>query len=258
MATKKKRRPRRRPGSEGSPQTAAGSRGSQATSGASPERRERKELARRAREAERKRARRASLVRRGAYFAGVTAVAIGILFFLQRAAGPRPIPEAAIRAAEAAGCSSIDSPEASAPGNQHLAADASHEYDQHPATSGFHDPASLPIPPHVYDGPIPETKAVHNLEHGAVILYYRQSGAGALSAAKVARLTTIANTTDNVILAPYEGLPDDAALALTAWNQLQTCPATVSGPQATTIARGFIDGFVCTNNAPEGSLGPGC
>jgi len=258
MATKKKRKQRRRPGSEGSPQSAAGPRGSQTSSGASPERRERKELARRAREAERKRARRASLVRRGAYFAGVTAVAIGILFFLQRAGGPRPIPGAAIQAAEAADCSTIDSPAASAPGNLHLAAGASYTYDEHPATSGFHDPSSLPIPPHVYDGPIPETRAVHNLEHGAVILYYRQSGDAALSAAKVARLTTIANSTDNVILAPYEGLPDGAALALTAWNKLQTCPSTVSGPQTTTVARGFIEGFVCTANAPEGSLGPGC
>lgn len=257
MAAKKKRKPRRPSGSQGAAQTAATPRGPQA-SGASPERRERKEQVRQAREAERKRARRAALLRRSAYFAGVTAVAIGILFFFQRAAGPRPISEVAIQAAQAAGCSTIDSPVASAPGNQHLEAGASYEYEQHPATSGFHDPASLPIPPHVYDGPIPETKAVHNLEHGAVILYYRQSGDGALSAAKVARLTTIANTSDNVILAPYEGLPDGAALALTAWNKLQTCPATVSGPQATTVSRGFIEGFVCTSNAPEGKLGPGC
>lgn len=186
------------------------------------------------------------------------AVAIGILFFLQRASSPRPISQAAIQAAEAAGCSTIDSPAASAPGSQHLDAGASYAYDQHPATSGFHDPSPLPIPPHVYDAPIPETNAVHNLEHGAVIMYYRRSGDGALSASKVTRLTSIANTTDNVILAPYEGLPDGAALALAAWNKLQTCPSTVSGPQTTTIARGFIEGFVCTSNAPEGKLGPGC
>lgn len=257
MATKKKRKPRRPPGSDGAVQTGATPSGPRA-SGASPERRERKELARRAREAERKRARRAALVRRGAFFAGITVVAFGILFFLQRTASPRPIPEAAIQAAETAGCSAIDSPAGSAPGNQHLAVGASYEYDQHPATSGFHDPSPLPIPPHVYDAPIPETKAVHNLEHGAVIFYYRRSGDGALSAAKATRLTVIANTTDNVILAPYEDLPAGTALALTAWNKLQTCPSTVTGPQATTIARGFIEGFVCTGNAPEGNLGQGC
>lgn len=257
MAAKKRRKPRRPSGSDGAAHTEGTHSGARATS-AHPERRERKEEVRRAREAEHKRARRSALLRRAAYFAGVTAVAIGILFFLQRAASPRPIPQAAIQAAAAAGCSTIETPASNAPGNQHLEAGASYVYDQHPATSGFHDPAPMPIPPHVYGAPVPETKAVHNLEHGAVILYYRQSGTGALSAAKVARLTTIANKTDNVILAPYEGLPDGTALALTAWNKLQTCPSTVSGPQTTTIAHGFIEGFVCTSNAPEGKLGPGC
>jgi hypothetical protein len=257
MATKKKRKPRRRTGSDGSTQTGAAPPRSPGASGANPDRRERKEEARRAREAERKRAKRAALLRRGVYFAGVTAVAIGVLFFFQRAASPRPVPEAAIQAAEIAGCSTIETPASSAPGSQHLEAGAGHAYDQHPATSGLHDPAPMPIPPHVYDAPIPETKAVHNLEHGAVILYYRQSG-DALSAAKMARLTAIAKTSDNVILAPYEGLPDDSALALTAWNKLQTCPSSASGPQITTIARGFIEGFVCSSNAPEGKQGQGC
>jgi len=253
MMAAKKRRPRRSTAPGGSAAS-----GSSVKTGASPERRERKDLARREKEAARKRERRTAFLRRAAFFAGVTAVAIGILFFFQRAVSPRPIPQAAIQAAETAGCSTVDSPAGSAPGGQHLEAGASHTYDQHPATSGFHDGSPLPIPPSVYDGPIPETKAVHNLEHGAVILYYRQSGDGALSSAKVSRLTTVANTTDNVILAPYEDLPDGTALALTAWNKLQTCPSTVSGPQTTTIARGFIEGFVCTSNAPEGKLGPGC
>src|SRR5438094_749670 len=80
-----------------------------------------------------------------------------------------------------------------------------------PATSGPHDPSPLPIPPHVYPAPIPETKAVHNLEHGAVILYYRQSGDGALGQAIVDRLATIAKTSNNTILAPYPNLPSGAS-----------------------------------------------
>ena len=79
---------------------------------------------------------------------------------------------------------------------------------------------------------------MHNLEHGAVIMYYRQSGDGALPQGLVARLTTIANESHNVILAPYTPLPDGTALALAAWNKLQTCPATISGPQTTNVARG--------------------
>ena len=116
----------------------------------------------------------------------------------------------------------------------------------------------MPIPPHVYPAPIAETRAVHNLEHGAVILYYRQAGNGALGQAIVDRMTTIANATDNVILAPYEQLPEGTALAFAAWNKLQTCPTTVTGPQATLIARGFIEAYLCTSNAPESQNGEGC
>ena len=191
-------------------------------------------------------------------FALIGVIGVGVVFYLQRAASPRPIPQAAVDAAKAAGCSDVQTPAASAPGGLHLQPGASYTYDQHPATSGYHDPTPLPIPPRVYTAPIQETNAVHNLEHGAVIMYYRQSGDGALPPAIVARLTTIANESHNVILAPYTPLPDGTALALTAWNKLQTCPATVDGPRSTNIARGFIEAFVCTSNAPEGKLGEGC
>ena len=92
-----------------------------------------------------------------------------------------------------------------------------------------HDPSPLPIPPRVYTEPISETNAVHNLEHGAVIMYYRQSGDAALPQDVVDRLATIANDGHNTILAPYGPLPDGTALALAAWNKLQTCPATDHG-----------------------------
>jgi hypothetical protein len=249
MANKKRRKPRR---------PATGPATPPASGGASPERRERKELARQAREAERKRAERSARLRRFGTFALIGVIGVGVVFYLQRAASPRPIPQAAVDAAKAAGCSDVQTPAASAPGGLHLDPGASYTYDQHPATSGYHDPTPLPLPPRVYSAPIQETNAVHNLEHGAVIMYYRQSGDGALPPAIVARLTTIANESHNVILAPYTPLPDGTALALTAWNKLQTCPATVNGPQSTNIARGFIEAFVCTSNAPEGKLGEGC
>lgn len=255
----KRRKPRRPAGDRAS----GSSKGIQKTGGAkpggaSPERRERKEEARQAREAARKHARRAASIRRVATFAIVVVVGLVIIQLFQRAARTRPISQAAIAAAKAGGCTDVQTPASSAPGSQHLAAGASYTYDQHPATSGFHDPSPLAIPPHVYPSPLQETNAVHNLEHGAVIMYYRQSGNGALPAGVLDRMTTIADATNNVILAPYEQLPDGTALAFAAWNKLQTCPATVTGPQAREIALGFIDAFVCTSNAPEGNLGQGC
>lgn len=250
MAGKKRRKPRRP--TSGGP-TAPADPGASAT-----ERRDRKDQARLAKEAARKRARRSAKMKRVTSFAVVAAVGIGVFAFLQRASSPGSIPQAAIAAAEAAGCGGVETPASSAPGGLHLESGASYSYDQHPATSGYHDPSPLAIPPHVYPAPIAETRAVHNLEHGAVIMYYRQSGDGALAQPILDRMTTIANATDNVILAPYAQLPEGTALALAAWNKLQTCPAGVSGPQAREIALGFIHAFVCTSNAPEGKLGQGC
>ena len=250
MANKKRRKPR--------PPATAPSASGPKPGGANPDRRERKELARQAKETERKRAQRSARMRRVATFSLIGVIGVGIVFYLQRAASPRPIPQNAVDAAQAAGCSAVETPASSAPGGLHLDPGASYTYDQHPATSGYHDPSPLSIPPRVYPAPIQETRAVHNLEHGAVIMYYRQSGDGALPKEIVDRLTTIANDSHNVILAPHEQLPQGTALAFAAWNKLQTCPATVSGAQAGDIARGFIAAFVCTSNAPEGNLGEGC
>jgi hypothetical protein len=251
MAPKKKRKPRRASDAQTQQRSAP-------APGRSQDRRERKEQARQAREAERKRAQRSAALRRAISFALVALVAVGIFYFLQRAASPRPVPPSATEAASAADCSSVETPASDAPGGIHLASGQEHAYDQNPPTSGPHDPAPLPIPHRVYAAPIAQTNAVHNLEHGAVIMYYRQSGDGALPAPIVSRMTSIANDTNNTILAPYEPLPDGTALAFTAWNKLQTCPATVTGPQATAIAKGFIHAFLCTANAPEGNQGEGC
>ena len=255
MPSKRKRKPRRSP--PGQP-SAPGPAPPRSGAGPSSERRERKELARQAREASRKRAARAARIRRLTSFAVVGVIVLGVFYFLSRAASPRPVPQAAVDAAQAAGCSEVQTPTSDAPGGLHLDPGASYTYDQHPATSGYHDPTPLPIPPHVYTAPIAETGAVHNLEHGAVVMYYRQSGDGTLGQAIVDRMTAIANATDNVILAPYEQLPEGTALAFAAWNKLQTCPAAVTGSQAREIALGFIQAFVCTSNAPEGNLGQGC
>jgi hypothetical protein len=222
-----------------------------ARGGANEARRERKEQARQAREAERKRAARRAAYRRAITITAVGVVAIGAFWWFNRAAAPRPIPEAAIRAAEAAGCTTVETPLDSAPANQHLQAGQSYTYDQHPATSGWHDPSPLPLDPKVYDSPINETNAVHNLEHAGVIVYFQDTGDAALSTDAVDRLATLVNGSTNVLMAPYPDLPEGQGMALTAWNKLQTCPPGVTPQQADTIASGFIEAYACTRNAPE-------
>jgi len=52
-------------------------------------------------------------------------------------------------------------------------------------------------------------------------------------------------------MVPHPALPEGTALALTAWNRLWECPATITTDQATTVATGFVDAYRGTSNAPE-------
>ncbi len=249
---KKKRRPRNRPSPAGAP-TPNGS-----PRVASASRRDRKEQARAVKEAARKREVRRAAVRRAAIFGAVGLGAFAVIWFIQRAPGPGKIPEAAVTAASAAGCSAVQTPLADAPGGQHLQPGQTTSYDQHPATSGIHAPSPLPTAPAVYTEPVDETEAVHFLEHAGVILYYRADGDGALAAGTVRQLAQVAEAQKNTLLAPYPQLPDGTALAMTAWNKLQTCPAEVTADQAVTIANGFVGAFACTTNAPEPTRSDDC
>jgi hypothetical protein len=63
----------------------------------------------------------------------------------------------------------------------HLAPGESFDYPDRPAAAGPHDASPLPPDPHVYAIPVPETRAVHNLEHAYVIIYYRPVAEGGLA-----------------------------------------------------------------------------
>jgi hypothetical protein len=218
--------------------------------GASPVRRERKELVRQAREAERKRAARTRLIRQVLTFSLVGAAVLGVVWFIQRAAGTRPIPAYAVVKAKAAECTEVTTP-SSNPVRDHLGSGETYTYDQKPATSGPHDPSPLPLLPHVETAPVQETSAVHSLEHGEILIYYRADGDGALPADVISSLSEVANSSKNTKLAPYPDLPAETSLALAAWNKLQTCPGTITADQAKSVAYGFEFAFACTGNAPE-------
>jgi hypothetical protein len=256
MAKKRKRRPPRPIADEAS--DARG--GANVTrGGANVARRERKEEARRLREAERRRARRASALRRTVTSIGIAAAAVTALTLFRGLSGPNPIPEAAVRAAKAAGCTEVEEPASSAPSGQHLRPGQSYSYSDTPATSGFHDPSPLPEEPKVYDTQPPETRAVHSLEHGAVFVYYLPEGdSGGLAADVVERLAGIAEGDRATFVAPYPTLTPETALTLTAWNRRQSCPAgaELTPERAAVIVNGFVEAFECTGNAPENGASP--
>ena len=161
----------------------------------------------------------------------------------------RRLAAEASKVATEAGCTQVISEPDQ--GNSHLNPGQSFDYSQHPATSGSHDPGPLPADPHVHSEPIPETHAVHNLEHGYVEIYYRQEGEQALPDDVVTALENLADGERKVIMAPYMQLDDGQSLALAAWDRLQQCPSTVSSTQAVSLARAFIGRFRGDGAAPE-------
>jgi hypothetical protein len=195
-----------------------------------------------------------------AFRAGVVILVafVGWLLFI-RAPGPGTISAAALDAADAAGCADLERPVVANPERTHLASGENVDYPDPPPAAGPHDPAPLPADPHVHPEPVSTTRAVHNLEHAYVLIWYRPTAEGGPSAETVAALEAIARDEDRVIMAPYPELPEDRALTLVAWNTRWSCPAGASPNQAVTIAESFIQAYRGTTNAPEaprGLLGP--
>ena len=90
-------------------------------------------------------------------------------------------------------------------------------YKDYPPLSGAHLNSPLP------DGVTRETatnetlsRAVHNLEHGRVVIYYNN-----LSDAEVNQLETLATGQKKVVVLPWSGLKDKIVLG--AWARWQRC-----------------------------------
>jgi hypothetical protein len=195
-------------------------------------------------------------VRRAALLA--VALVVGWVLFV-RAPGPGTISAAARQAAAAAGCDDLERPVMPNPSRAHLAPGDRYTYPDPPPAAGPHDPTPLPPDPHVHSEPVPETRAVHNLEHAYVVIWYRVAADGGLSAETVDALEAFAGDESRVIMAPYPSMPAGRSLALVAWNTRWMCPSGVTPQQAVAIATGFVDAYRGTTNAPEaprGLLGP--
>jgi len=265
---KKRRRPRNRPQQRTATQTQApgaaprkdpeesappaqAPKSPPATERARSPRAERKEMARLERERARKAFARRSAIRRALTIGAVVAVLAFGAYLIFNVSSPGAVSAQALEVGTAAGCGNVETPAAEAPGGDHLESGESAGYTEHPATSGPHDPSPLPPDPAVHTEPLREENAVHNLEHGYVILYYRAGGPRALAQDVVARLGQIAEGQDKVLVAPYPDLEEGTSFAMTAWNKLWECPADVSPDDAATMANSFIQAYRGTSNAPE-------
>lgn len=214
--------------------------------------RKRREAAKRQAQARVRKLQRRRLLKRGAVWVVVAALlGTGAAYLRHQQQGKNRVAAQANQVAQAAGCTPVTGkPDL---GNTHLSPGEQHTYAQHPATSGPHVLSPLPGSQHVYDAPVPETRAVHNLEHGYVLIYFGGEGDEALRPETVRRLEAVASAETKVIMAPYGQLSKGTSLALVAWDELQECPSAVTPEQASGLAHAFFTRFRGGGKAPEPS-----
>ena len=112
-------------------------------------------------------------------------------------------------------------------------------YNTTPPSSGNH--YARPVQVGGYTEPIPNERQVHNLEHGHVMVQYRD-----LSPAQIDELEELIRPDpEMIILAPYPDM--DPVVAFTSWGKIQTCDAWSDSVPA--LAKYFIDRN--RDNAPE-------
>jgi hypothetical protein len=111
-------------------------------------------------------------------------------------------------------------------GRDHLPPGERYEaYNSNPPTSGPHSPETLEWK--VYDEPQQREKAVHNMEHGGVVVWHHCVSAACEDVVAQIRAIVEGYLADGalVVMFPYPEMEDDT-IALTAWTRLDKFPAS--------------------------------
>jgi hypothetical protein len=112
------------------------------------------------------------------------------------------------------------------------------EYPQTPPVGGPHNPAWQNC--QYYDTAVPNERAVHSLEHGAVWITYAPD----TSQADRDVLKALAATGDHILVSEFPGLP--SPIVATAWGKQLQLPS-VSDPRL----KQFVDFFLGGSQTPE-------
>jgi hypothetical protein len=109
-------------------------------------------------------------------------------------------------------------------GGTHVAEGTVPTYRSRPATSGGHWNSGDGVAPvfwGVYSTPVAEPAAVHNLEHGGIVIWY-QDTATQQDIQQLTQFTEQAQASSNfkVVLSPWGGEDFGHPIAVTAWNWL--------------------------------------
>lgn len=181
------------------------------------EKQRRREAEERRKAAERRAARRRNLLTFGLIvLIGVAVVAL-VVSERNKQVNPSAAADIGVPAARA-GCSDIQRPEDL--GADHVAEGTHVEYSSRPPTSGPHydTPASAGF----YSSPLDPRQVVHNLEHGQIVIWYRLDAPQQV----IDDIEAYVESDDTGIAllgVPYDDIPDEYTLAVTAWGALRYC-----------------------------------
>jgi Protein of unknown function (DUF3105) len=167
----------------------------------------------------------------------VVAALVGFIVWQGRDPDDSVGPAALAAGRQAAGCGGVRQfPQA---GRDHIPPDQQpRDWNSNPPTSGQH--LDTPLRAGVYDAEQDPRAVVHNLEHGYVVLQYKN-----LPADQVAQLRQFVEerSGSKLLLTPNSGLDADG-LALTAWQNLETCQRVNLD-----VVKGFVNDFMVPGGA---------
>ena len=208
--------------------------------------RERREVAKQRRMEELRRRQRKERMRKF-WYAGLSVLVIGGIVaavLLSKSQSGKKV-EALNTAVTAAGCSALQSP--ADEGNSHIAAPTRVSYKTNPPTSGNH--SGSPSPTGILPNPLPpqltEENLVHNMEHGAMEIWYKPTLDGSLVDSFKSFVRD--NPTRRIFVVHPEM---DYQVAFTAWGQLVGCANPNS--KVLDVARTFAGLYQGTG--PEGDI----
>jgi hypothetical protein len=129
----------------------------------------------------------------------------------------------------------------------HLDAGETTEYKSLPPSDGAH--ASSTLPEGVYDEPLSDDanedvniyRAVHSLEHGAVIVWHND-----LSDKDLDDITDAYADESKILVVPFPDMPGKNTVAMTAWGRVVRCEEA-----STDVIDAFVDRFREARTAPE-------
>jgi len=163
-------------------------------------------------------------------------VIVGVIVWQGRDSG-RVSPQDLAAARQQAGASGVT--EYAEAGRDHIQANQQPDnWNSTPPTSGDH--LGAPIAAGVYDSEQDERAIVHNLEHGYVVIQYRN-----IPEDQVNQLREFVRdrSGSKLLLAPYSGLERDG-VALTAWRNLETMQRVNLD-----VVRAFVDDYMIPGGA---------